>query len=174
MHRTKFTGLLSALDKRQRHASASAPPTGAAHQIPRYNFYHFINNFAQSTAVGLNSSQHRLIHFSCLYGGIMLRKTTLAALLALAGFGLGACDVDQTQEGSVTLPEYDVDKTQEGNVTPPKAEVTPPDVDVGETQRTVEVPKIETEQKTVEVPTVDVDPAPEKDAANAGSAAKEG
>lgn len=104
----------------------------------------------------------------------MIKKTSLAALLALSVFGLAACDVDQTQEGSAQLPEYEVEKTQEANVTPPKFEVTPPDVDVGEKQATVEVPKIETEEKKVEVPTIDIDPAKEGGTANAESEAKEG
>jgi len=104
-----------------------------------------------------------------------MKKTTLAALVVLSSFGLAACDVEQTQEGSVKLPEYEVAKTQEGNVTLPKAEVAGPDVNVGEKQTTVDVPKIETEEKKVEVPTIDVNPAKEGDAkAEAAAEAKEG
>lgn len=82
----------------------------------------------------------------------MLIKFTPASILAISAFMLPACDVDKTQEGNVTAPEYEVEKTKEGDVTLPKYDVTPPDVDVG------------TEKKTIEVPTIDVDPAKEKDA----------
>lgn len=62
------------------------------------------------------------------------------AILAATGFALSlaACDVDQTEEGS--LPEVDVDG---GNL--PEYDVTTPDVDV------------DTGTTTVEVPTLDVD-----------------
>ena len=44
----------------------------------------------------------------------------------------------------------------------PKYEVTPPDVKVGSTEKTVTVPKVTTEEKKIEVPTVTVTPAPDK------------
>lgn len=70
------------------------------------------------------------------------------AVVALAA--LGACDVDQTQEGELPevnvsggeMPEYDVDAAN---------------VEVGTTNQQVEVPTIETETTTVETPTVDVE-----------------
>jgi len=51
------------------------------------------------------------------------------------------------------------EKNQEGNVTLPKYDVTPPDVKVGTTEKTVIVPTVKTEEKTIEVPTVKVTPA---------------
>lgn len=103
----------------------------------------------------------------------MLKKTAIAALLVFSGVGLSACDVDKTQEGKVTVPKYEVEKTQEGSVTPPKYEVTPPDVNVTKQERTLEVPKIETEKKTVEVPKIDIEPAKENDVAKANSDTKQ-
>ena len=64
----------------------------------------------------------------------------LAFLAAPLALGLTACDVDQTEEGS--LPEV-----EGGNL--PEYDVEGPDVDVGTEE--VEVPD------TVTVPTVDVD-----------------
>jgi hypothetical protein len=103
----------------------------------------------------------------------MLKKSTFVALFALAGIGLSACDVDQTQEGDVKLPDYEVEKTQEGNVAAPAYEVTPPEVDVTEKERTVEVPTIETEEKKIDVPQVDVEPAKENESAKADGTATE-
>lgn len=102
----------------------------------------------------------------------MLKKNTLAALLVMSGFGLAACDVDQTREANVTVPQYE--KTRDGDVTLPKAEVNTPDVEIKEEQKTVETPKIETEERTVRVPDVDVKPAQENDAAQAERQEKEG
>ena len=53
-----------------------------------------------------------------------------------------ACDVKKTEDGDVTLPKVEVKKTREGNVTSPKSDVTPPDVNVSTTQKTVTVPKV--------------------------------
>ena len=65
-------------------------------------------------------------------------KKTFAVLAASSLlFALGACDVDQTEEGS--MPDVDVEG---GNL--PEFDVEPADVDVG------------TETTTVEVPTVDI------------------
>lgn len=87
-------------------------------------------------------------------------KTALnLVVLSACVMGLSACDVKKTQEGSVTTPKYEVEKTQEGNVTLPKYDVTPPDVKVGTTEKTVVVPTVKTEEKTIEVPTVKVTPA---------------
>lgn len=92
--------------------------------------------------------------------GSRIQVATLAALtIALTG-----CDVEQTKEGDVTLPQYEVSKTQEGNVTLPEYEVTTPDVTVEEKAVEVEVPKVTTEKKTVTVPDIDVKTAAEKKA----------
>lgn len=66
-----------------------------------------------------------------------MKKFALAAVASTLALGLAACDVDQTEEGS--LPEVEVEG---GNM--PEFDVEAPDVDVG------------TETTTVEVPTVDV------------------
>ncbi|MEO8656686.1 MAG: hypothetical protein ABI409_21370 [Ramlibacter sp.] len=92
----------------------------------------------------------------------MLKITLTAGIVSLAALGLTGCDVKKTQEGNVTVPKYEVEKTQSGSVTIPKYEVTPPDVQVGSTEKTVTVPKVTTEEKKIEVPTVTVTPAPDK------------
>ena len=92
----------------------------------------------------------------------MLKITLAAGIVSLGALALSGCDVKKTQEGNVTVPKYQVEKTQEGNVTVPKYEVTPPDVKVGSTEKTVTVPKVTTEEKKIEVPTVTVTPAPDK------------
>lgn len=99
----------------------------------------------------------------------MLKKSFMIGVVALAGIGLAACDVDKTQEGNVTVPKYEVEKTQEGSVTPPKYDVTAPEVTVTQKERTVEVPTIEMEKKTVEVPSIKIDPAKENES-NPGAA----
>lgn len=84
-----------------------------------------------------------------------------AGVVASLALWLGACDVDQTEEGEMpdvnvdsgNLPEYEVRKTQEGEM---------PDVDVeggNMPEYDVEGPDVEvgTETKEVTVPTVDVD-----------------
>ena len=65
-----------------------------------------------------------------------MKKFAIAAVASTLALGLAACDVDQTEEGS--LPEVEVEG---GNV--PEFDVEAPEVDVG------------TETTTVEVPTVD-------------------
>jgi hypothetical protein len=92
----------------------------------------------------------------------MLKKSIPLFALGAIAFGLVACDVDQTQKASATMPKYEVTKTQEGNVTPPKYEVTPPDVKVSKQEQTIEVPTIRKEEKTVDVPKVEVTPAKDK------------
>lgn len=90
----------------------------------------------------------------------MSKITTIAVtLVSLGALGLTGCDVKKTQEGNVTVPKVEVKKTQEGDVTLPKYEVTPPDVQVSTTQKTVTVPTIKPEEKTIEVPKVTVTPA---------------
>jgi uncharacterized lipoprotein len=90
----------------------------------------------------------------------MSKNSALAIVLAsLAVLSLSACDVKKTKDGDLTLPKVEINKTQEGNVTLPKYEVTPPDVNVSTTQKTVTVPTLTTEEKTVTVPKVTVTPA---------------
>ena len=67
-----------------------------------------------------------------------MKKILAVAMAGGALLALSACDVDQTEEGS--LPEVNVEG---GNL--PEYDVEPVDVDV------------QTGTKTVEVPTVDVD-----------------
>ena len=92
-------------------------------------------------------------------------KTTLTAALVASAFGLAACDVQKTQEGNVSLPKYDVSKTKEGNVDLPKYDVKGPDVQVGSTQKEVNVPNVDVraEKKTIEVPKVTVTTPQEKE-----------
>lgn len=68
---------------------------------------------------------------------IIKRIGMASAVLLMATLSLAACDVEQTEEGS--LPEVDVEG---GNM--PEYDVDTADVDVG------------TEEKTVTVPDVDV------------------
>lgn len=86
----------------------------------------------------------------------MLKKSLSITAAVFLAAGLAACDVEQTQEGSVDLPNYEVTKTDEGHIQVPKAEVTPADVDIKTEEKTVEVPTIETEERKVDVPDVDV------------------
>lgn len=92
----------------------------------------------------------------------MMKKTISLAAAGLFAFGLAACDIDKTQEGSVTAPKYEVDKTRQGNVDLPEYDVKTPDVAINKEERRIDVPKIEKQEKTVEVPDVDVKPAKEK------------
>ncbi len=89
----------------------------------------------------------------------MLKTTLALAIVSASALGLTACDVKKTQEGNITVPKVEITKTQEGDVTLPKYKVTPPDVQVGTTEKTVTVPTIKSEEKTIEVPTVKVTPA---------------
>ena len=89
----------------------------------------------------------------------MLKTTLAVAIVSLGALGLTACDVKKTQEGNVTVPKVEVKKTQDGDVTLPKYDVTPPDVKVTTTEKTVTVPTVKTEEKTVEVPKVTITPA---------------
>jgi hypothetical protein len=89
-------------------------------------------------------------------------RATLVGIAAAAMLALAGCDVRQTQEGNVSLPEYEVEKKQAGDVTLPKYDVTTPDVSVGSKQVEVEVPKVTTEKETVTMPDIDVKTAEEK------------
>lgn len=93
----------------------------------------------------------------------MLKTTLATALIAAGVLGLSGCDVKKTQEGNVTVPKYEVEKKQSGDVTLPKYDVTTPDVKVGSTEKSVNVPKVTTEERKIEVPTVDVQTAQEKE-----------
>jgi hypothetical protein len=96
-----------------------------------------------------------------------MRKTSivLAGLVSIASLGLVGCDVQKTQEGNVSVPQYEVSKTKEGDVTLPKYDVDAPKVDVTTEQKTVDVPKVGvyTEKETLNVPKVEITPAGQKD-----------
>ncbi|WP_298926207.1 hypothetical protein [uncultured Ramlibacter sp.] len=94
-----------------------------------------------------------------------MRKTSylLASLAAAGMLSLTGCDVQKTQEGSVTAPKYEVSKTKEGDVTLPKYNVDAPDVKVSKVEKEVTVPKITTEKETIALPKVEITPAPDKD-----------
>ncbi|MBV9931214.1 MAG: hypothetical protein JO013_09750 [Alphaproteobacteria bacterium] len=66
----------------------------------------------------------------------MKRIVTAAAALGAAAFGLSACDVQKTQNGS--LPTVNVSGGQL-----PEYNVTGPDVKVGTKTETVKVPTVE-------------------------------
>jgi uncharacterized lipoprotein len=89
----------------------------------------------------------------------LLKNTTVAILFSLGVLGLAGCDVKKTQEGNLTLPKVEVKKIQDGNVTLPKYQVTPPEVTVSTTEKTLTVPVIKKEEKTIEVPKVTITPA---------------
>jgi hypothetical protein len=93
-----------------------------------------------------------------------MRKTTLvlAGLVSAASLALVGCDVQKTQEGNVSVPQYEVSKTKEGDVTLPKYNVDAPKVDVTTTQKEIEVPKIKTETETVTLPKIEVTPAKDR------------
>ena len=65
------------------------------------------------------------------------------AMAGMLGLTLGACTVEQEEEGN--LPEYEVEQTEEGNL--PEYDVDAADVE------------ITTEQRTITVPDVDIEPA---------------
>jgi hypothetical protein len=71
------------------------------------------------------------------------KLTTTLALVGILCFGLGACSVEQTEEGN--LPEYDVEQTEEGNL--PEYDVDAADIEVT------------TETREITVPDVDIEPA---------------
>jgi hypothetical protein len=99
---------------------------------------------------------------------IMYKNLITAAMVAAGVLGLTACDVKKTQEGHVQMPKYDVEKKQSADVQLPKYDVTTPDVTVGSKEKTVTVPKVETEKKTIDVPAVDVKTAKEKEQEQSG------
>ena len=78
-----------------------------------------------------------------------------AAALLVAAVALSGCDIDQTRAGE--LPDLDVDVDAEAGQLP-EYDVDWMDVDVGTTERTIEVPKVVVvmEEETVTVPVIDV------------------
>lgn len=87
-------------------------------------------------------------------GAKLRRWVPFALTLALAIFGIAACEVEQTQEGE--LPDVDVD-VESGQL--PRYDIDGPDVDVGLSETTVTVPKVRIveEEETISVPYIDVD-----------------
>ncbi len=87
----------------------------------------------------------------------IMKKQNLLPLFSAAAIAVtfAACDVDKTQEGEMPevkveggqMPEYDVDVAE---------------VEVGTTEKTVEVPTVVMEEETIDVPVVGVD-MPEED-----------
>lgn len=99
----------------------------------------------------------------------IMKKRNLLPLFsaAVVAVTFAACDVDKTQEGEMPevkveggqMPEYDVDVAE---------------VEVGTTEKTVEVPKVVMEEETISVPVVGVDmPAEDGDGAAAEPAVEE-
>jgi len=80
----------------------------------------------------------------------ILGLAVLVVLLLIAGLWTGLLRVDQTQQAQ--LPKISVSGGQA-----PKFDVQTANVDVGTTQTTIDVPKVETEKKAIEVPKVSVD-----------------
>lgn len=75
-----------------------------------------------------------------------------ALTLAIGSFiALGACSVEQTEEGN--LPEVEV--TKDGNL--PEYEVETADVSVGTREATVTVPEVDVSSRETTVPVPDVD-----------------
>jgi len=65
-------------------------------------------------------------------------KWALASFALVAALGLSACDVEQTEEGS--MPDVDV-SAEGGNM--PEYDVETADVDVGTKEKTVTVPDVD-------------------------------
>ena len=80
----------------------------------------------------------------------ILGLAVIVVLLLIAGMWLGLLRVDQTQQAQ--LPKISVSGGQA-----PKFDVQTAKVDVGTTQTTIAVPKVETEKKAIDVPKVTVD-----------------
>lgn len=79
----------------------------------------------------------------------MLKKLGTTALMMLLVFSLGACTVEQTEEGE--MPEVNVEG---GNM--PEYDVDTANVEVGTETATATVPEVTTETTQVTVPDVDV------------------
>ena len=82
----------------------------------------------------------------------LLGVLAVIVLVVIAALAFGFIDIDQDQQAKLPsvevkggqLPEFDADVA---------------DVNVGTTNETIEVPKIETEKETIQVPTISVDKA---------------
>jgi hypothetical protein len=72
------------------------------------------------------------------------------AMVGMLGLTLGACTVEQEEEGN--LPEYEIEQTEEGNL--PEYDVDADDIE------------ITTEQRTITVPDIDIEPADDDDDAD--------
>ena len=80
----------------------------------------------------------------------ILGLAVIVVLVLIVGLWLGLLRVDQTQQAE--LPKVSVSGGQA-----PKFDVQTAKVNVGTTQTTIDVPKVETEKKSIELPKVDVD-----------------
>jgi hypothetical protein len=88
---------------------------------------------------------------------MLLNKRALALswALGIAGAGVAACRVEQTQEPQAPAVDVDVDPGQW-----PNYDVSWADVDVGTREATVEVPivRVERETRQITVPYIDINP----------------
>jgi hypothetical protein len=75
----------------------------------------------------------------------------LLAALGLTTFTLAGCDVEQTEEGNVELPEYE--KVDDGDLKMPEYDVDAADVEVGTTEVDVPVPTVDVEMPDEEADT---------------------
>jgi hypothetical protein len=80
----------------------------------------------------------------------ILGLAVILVLVLIGALWLGFLRVDQTQQAQ--LPKVSVSGGQA-----PKFDVQAARVDVGTTQTTIDVPKVETEKKPIELPKVSVD-----------------
>jgi hypothetical protein len=80
----------------------------------------------------------------------ILGLAVIVILLLIAGLWLGLLRVDQTQQAE--LPKVSLSGGQA-----PKFDVQTATVNVGTTQTTIDVPKVDTERKAIDLPKVSVD-----------------
>jgi hypothetical protein len=80
-----------------------------------------------------------------------LAPAALLAALGLTGFTLTGCDVEQTEEGNLELPEYE--KVDDGDVSLPKYDVDAADVEVGTTDVEIPMPTVDVEMPDEEADT---------------------
>lgn len=96
-----------------------------------------------------------------------MRKASfvIAGLASAVSFALVGCDVQKTQEGNVSVPQFEVTKTKEGDVTLPKYDVDAPKVDVTTTEKQVTVPDVDinARKETITLPKVEITPAGQRD-----------
>ena len=79
----------------------------------------------------------------------ILGLAVIVVLVLIVGLWLGLLRVDQTQQAE--LPKVSVSGGQA-----PKFDVQTAKVNVGTTQTTIDVPKVETEKKAIDLPKVTV------------------